>query len=51
MISQLPKNSGARDVRRLVREQLESLMAEVIMKKKIKEMYSLEIKNNSLHVH
>jgi ATP-dependent Clp protease ATP-binding subunit ClpC len=50
MITQLPKNSGARDVRRLVREQLESLMAEVIMKKNIKEVYTLTMKNNLLKV-
>jgi ATP-dependent Clp protease ATP-binding subunit ClpA len=50
LIKQLPKQSGARDVRRLVREELERLMAEVIMKKKIKEQYTLVYKNNSAKV-
>ena len=50
LIAQMPKEVGARDIRRLVREQVERLMAEIIMKKKIKDAYTLVVKNNSLKV-
>lgn len=51
VVSQLPKSrSGARDVRRFVRDQVESLMSDVILKKKIKKHYSLVVEGDNLRV-
>lgn len=50
-VSQLPKNSqGARDVRRYIREQVEALMSDVILHKKIKKHYTLAVNDNTLFV-
>ncbi len=42
------KNAGARDVRRFVRAQLENLMAEIILKEKVKNSYKLIIRDEKL---
>jgi ATP-dependent Clp protease ATP-binding subunit ClpC len=48
-IKQLPeKQRGARDIRRLVREKSENLIADLILKRKIKPHYELVVKDNEL---
>jgi predicted membrane metal-binding protein len=44
------KLPGARDVRRTVREYVERLMAEVVIKKTIKPVYELAVKQDRLLV-
>lgn len=41
---------GARDVRRIVRETIERLMAEVVIKRTVKSAYQLALKNDELKV-
>lgn len=51
LITQLPtKSSGARDLRRLVRSEIEKLVADNILKKNLKQNYSLAIQNNILRL-
>jgi ATP-dependent Clp protease ATP-binding subunit ClpC len=51
LLSQIPqKTLGARDVRRHVREQVEHVMADIIIHKKIKPLYQLVHKENTLEV-
>ncbi|MEK7625105.1 MAG: ATP-dependent Clp protease ATP-binding subunit, partial [Patescibacteria group bacterium] len=51
VISQLPQNnSGAREIRRFVRDQVENLMSEIILKKKVKKNYTLTVSDNVLFV-
>lgn len=50
-VSQLPSGStGAREVRRYIRDQVEHLMTEIILHQKIKKHYALEINNNGLAI-
>jgi len=44
------KNNGGRDIRRHVRGQIESLMAEIILKEKVKNKYILKIEADKLIV-
>jgi ATP-dependent Clp protease ATP-binding subunit ClpA len=41
-------NAGAREIRRALRAQVESLMAEIILSKKIKTKYQLTVKEQTL---
>lgn len=51
IISQLPpKHSGARDVRRTVRKEIERLMAALVLKKALKPTYRLHISGQALVV-
>ncbi|MFA6105720.1 MAG: ATP-dependent Clp protease ATP-binding subunit [Patescibacteria group bacterium] len=51
VISQLPETgSGARAVRRFVRERVENLMSDIILGKKIKKRYTLSVTDNNLSV-
>ncbi len=51
VISQLPEaKSGARDVRRLIREQVEGLMTDIILRRKVKKSYTLVVSDNTLLV-
>lgn len=42
------QKSGAREIRREVRTQIESIMAEIILKEKVKSKYKLELESNHL---
>lgn len=49
LVTQLPKHEhGARDVRRFIRSQVENLMSDIILEKKVKHSYLLAIKENHL---
>lgn len=49
LIKQLPdKNSNARDVRQKIRAEVENMVANIIIKGKIKPQYQLKLKNNNL---
>lgn len=51
LVAQLPqKNSGARDVRRSLRHQVELLMADIILQNKVKGKYQLKVVNDALAV-
>lgn len=51
VVGQIPKaNSGAREIRRFIRDQMESLMTEIILKKKVKKNYTLTVGDNVLLV-
>jgi ATP-dependent Clp protease ATP-binding subunit ClpC len=51
VVSQIPQsNSGARAVRRFVREKVENLMSNIILGKKIKKKYKLAVSENNLTV-
>ena len=49
LINQLEeKRRGAREIRRELRSEVEKLIADVIMKKKIKSAYRITVSNNHL---
>ncbi len=51
VVSQIPgSKSGAREVRQFIREQVESLMTEIILRRKIKKSYLLTVSDNALLV-
>ena len=51
VVSQIPgAKSGAREVRQFIREQVEGLMTEIILRKKVKNNYLLTVSDNALLV-
>lgn len=51
IVGQIPKStSGAREVRKYIRDQVEGLMSEIILRKKVKKNYTLVVNDEALLV-